>query len=145
MNEPNHDPIISRLETWDWPPGRQAARRFPSGAVVKWAALAALTTAVFFFGRHGVRTPDLETWRTEQAEATRSQIAGLADALDRTRQEDRRAWLTALDRLQARQTADLLSLRRDLETVAMTAEERLLKTQQSLVLLASGRENSVNQ
>ena len=145
MNEPNHDPIISRLETWDWPPGRRAARRFPSGAVVKWAALAALTMAGFFFGRHSVRTPDLEAWRTEQTEATRSQIAVLADAIERTRQEDRRAWLTAFDRLQARQSADLLSLRRDLETVAMTAEERLLRTQQSLVLLASGKDNPVNQ
>jgi hypothetical protein len=133
------DEIISRLEKWNWPPPKRAQRRFRfASAFLKWAAVAVLAGAAFVIGRNSVSSPDVSVWRAEQAEATRQQIAGMAQDIERARREDRQVWLDAISQVQSQHAADFLSLRHDLETVAATAEARLLRTQQSVMLIAAG-------
>jgi hypothetical protein len=139
MNDPLHREIVARLENWNWPPARQPVRRRlrVASTLLKWAAVVVLAGAGFYIGRTSAPAPDLTAWSTEQEAARRQQIANLTEVFERARRDDRQALLGAIEQIQAQHTSDFLSLRRDLETVAATAEAQLLRTQQGLMFIAA--------
>ena len=69
-------------------------------------------------------------------EQTRQLLAEFAKMVEAKRTEDNQAINTALDRLESRRMADYVSLKKDLDTVAVLTDASLRRAQQQLVQLA---------
>ena len=82
---------------------------------------------------------------TEAANAsateTRRQLNEFVQAVHAAREEDRHAISASLEQIQKHHTADYLSLRGDLETVASLTDEEMGRARQSLVQLAANKSN----
>ena len=69
-------------------------------------------------------------------EQTEELAADYAAALEAKRTEDNQAIYTALQKLDSQRIADYLSLKRDLDTVALNTDAGLRRTEQQMVQLA---------
>lgn len=70
--------------------------------------------------------------------ASREQALGLLADYDDLRAEDNQAISTTLDRLESQQTADYVSLKKQLDTVAVLTDASLRSTENQVVQLAAG-------
>ena len=79
-------------------------------------------------------------------EQTKHWVEDYAQALETKRTEDRRAILAALNKLESQRRADFVSLKQDVDTVAVLTDASLRRAQQQLVQLADYRQpaNSSN-
>jgi hypothetical protein len=103
---------------------------------VRWAAAAAvLLAAGISIGASVVRT-DASALRKD-VETQRALIDQLSRTIAENRVRDQEAVVATLRELESRRTADLQSLRSDLETVAALTEDSLRRAQNQLVRLAS--------
>jgi len=146
---------MAALDTW-----RLGARRASTACVpgtLRWAiAAAAVLGFGLFLGRLTSPAPGLAKLRAELAAPLRQEFqadlqtalnaadqrtARQLDDLDRTwaaaREEDRQANQALYNRVRTQRQADLAWLRRDLETVAVRADERFDTTERTLGQLAS--------
>ena len=99
--------VQSRLDDWQLP---QAKRPWRIAASLKWAIAAAFIVAALGIGFKAGRVSGTKALRHEMQ-------AALQQA-----QNDNRLLLTAMQRLDAARQSEILSLRKDLETVAINAE-----------------------
>jgi hypothetical protein len=140
--------VQRQLATWNLPETSrtQAAptrsSRFRS--TMRWAAAAAvLLLAGFGAARLTTPTshPDTEAWRARMARELREELRSELkqfSAGQETRQEQFQEALTrTLGELEARRMAEYVGLRRDVETVAVRAEDELLDTREGLARLAA--------
>jgi hypothetical protein len=146
--------VRDRLNSWKLdapiatPPANRAFR-----LLVRWAAAALVMIALgFALGRSaGPSSQDIATQREalrgEMAQIVESQIGAaneqtraaldeFVDYYEARRANDKQVIANALSRLDEARTADYLSLRRDLETVALNSDVELRQTRQQLVRLA---------
>ena len=73
---------------------------------------------------------------------TQRQLGEFIQAFNRAREEDRRSMFAWIEKIQKQHTADYLSLRTDLETVASLTDEEIRRARQSLNRLAANKSNS---
>jgi len=82
---------------------------------------------------------------TEAANAsateTRRQLNEFVQAVHAAREEDRRTTLLLFEKMQKQHSADYLSLRSDLETVASLTDEEIRRARQSLIQFAANKSN----
>jgi len=142
--------------------GRLAKRAplLPGRPLLNWAAAAVVVLSVgFAFGRMTAPATDIAKVRTtlepefrqllreevqKAAAATRATsreetqglLADYTDALEQTLAQDDDAIFAALDRIESQHNADYVSLRKDLDTVAVLTDASLRRTQQQLTQLA---------
>jgi anti-sigma factor RsiW len=150
---------LALLDTWQVGASRPATHAVPNS--FKWALAAALVLGLgLAAGRLTAPQPDLSRLRAQLvaplraelqrefeaqlqtvaeivAQRTASQIEDLERTWASTRDDDRQFNLTLYNRIRVERQADLAWLRRDLETVAVSADERLGSTERTLGLLAS--------
>jgi len=69
----------------------------------------------------------------------RREFDGLLETFRNAREDDRRTFLAWFDKLEKQHTADYLSLRADLETVASSTDEEIRRANRSLVQLAADK------
>jgi len=100
--------VQERLDDWQLPETTKRARRMP--AAVRWAMAAAFMIAALGIGFGAGRASGTKAFRQEM------QVA-LQQA-----QNDNRLLLNAMQRLDATRQAEILALRKDLETVAVNAD-----------------------
>lgn len=111
------------LDTWKLPAATTHAR---SGHWLRWAAAAAVFLAAgVAIGSSVRKSPDVT--------ALERSVQALAERID----QERAATALALRDLETRRVTDLVSLRRDLEQVAVATDAGLKMTQSQLVRLAS--------
>jgi hypothetical protein len=160
--------VQQRLDGWKLPSPRArggALLSFP--ALARWAAAASVLIAFgFLIGRSsGPSVEEVAALREElraevaqmievqvressrallavAQEETRVAIGELMDFYQVERLADHQAIATALSRLDAARTADFLSVRKDLETVALNSDLGLRQTRQQLVRLADTRQST---
>jgi anti-sigma factor RsiW len=147
------------LDAWRLPRAAQRTRVAFAAPVFKWAAAAAiLLCAGFWEGRQAsaaARVEIRQQLRQElaqqfhaelertasatlaaSAEQTRALLANYAAAFETKRIADNTAIVSALDKLGAQRFADYLSLKKDVDTVAVNAAAGFRSTEQQLVQLA---------
>jgi hypothetical protein len=73
---------------------------------------------------------------------THRQLGELIKAFNRAREEDRQITFSWLEKVQKQHTAEYLSLRTDLETVASLTDEEIRRARQSLNRLAANTSNN---
>jgi anti-sigma factor RsiW len=134
-----------QLDTWKLP-AMPPAQPEPRSVlpVLKWAAAAAVVFALGFLAAPAQPTPvatDTGTVRREVQRQVRkeveTQMAAFAEAYAARQATDRQALVDILRKVEAERLADYTALRKDLETVAVVAENQLDYTQQQLGQLAS--------
>lgn len=115
----------------------------PTRPAWHWAAAAAILVLAGY-GLARLTQPaaaDQIALRAELTEALRSELrlelAAMAKAQDRREEKLRETLTQTLGELEARRLADHAILRRDVETVAVRAEDELLNTRQNLARLAA--------
>jgi hypothetical protein len=109
---------------------------------VRWAAAAAaLFVAGFGLARWTAPRPDTASLRTALVQELRGDLRNewgrFAAEQDRRQEQFQQTLTTTLGRLEARRLTDYADLRRDMETMAVHAEDELLTTRQSLNRLAA--------
>lgn len=114
--------VQGRLDEWKLP---EAKRMRWMPAVVKWAMAAAFIMAALGAGFGAGRASSTKALRGEMQLALRKAY------------EDNRLLLTAMQRLDAARQAEILALRKDLETVAINADITFKETEQHLMQLAA--------
>jgi len=152
---------LGRLDAWKLPP--VATRREIFQPLLKWTAAVALILCVGFgIGRVTSAREDIETVRAaiepamrqqlrqefsqlvrdEVAKAasatgaqTRELLAEYARGVEIRRAEDNQAIYAAFDKLDTQRIADVLSLKKELDTVAVNTDAGLRHTEQELVQL----------
>jgi len=151
------------LDTWRLAPVKRRRAAF-APPVFKWAAAAALCLCVGFgVGRLTSATVSVEKLRAAiepqlrqevalmlrreldqtaaatlrvSSEQTKALLADYAAAAATKRAEDNSAVFTALNKLDAQRIADYLSLKKDVDTVAINTDAGLRSTQRELIQLA---------
>ena len=136
--------VRRELAAWKLP----AARREVAGAqpwlVLKWAAAAAVLVLAGFGLAH-VSAPaakmDTAALRSavaqELREELRTELARFSTDQSARQQEYQGALTKALGRLEAQRLVDYANLRKDVETVAVRAEDELQNTRKNMIRLAS--------
>jgi hypothetical protein len=150
---------LGRLDAWKVPP-RQKMRR---GAVqpLAWAAAAVLMLGIGLaagqWGAHAARsgmraeisrlegqmaelkkqTAAALTMKVAVADSATKQLQTALESLRTAREEDREHLLALVEELESKQDAALVSLRRDLETVASHADDELQAARNRLMELSS--------
>ena len=114
--------VQERLEDWQLP---ETKRSWRVAAPVRWAMAAAFLIAALGIGFGAGRASSTKAFRQEM------QVA-LQQA-----QQDNRLLLAAMQRLDANRQAEILALRKDLETVAVNADNTFKETEQQLIQLAA--------
>jgi len=76
------------------------------------------------------------------AAETQRQLGEFMQAFNRAIEEDRRITFAWIEKIQKQHTADYLSLRTDLETVASLTDEEIRRARQSLNQLAANKSNN---
>lgn len=145
---------IRRLDEWELPsPNHRVTTVLP---MVRWALAACFLLLIGFgFGRLFSATESKNSAATLRAELkaalaeadrktgeeTDAQfntiLRSLPELVRAAGEEDRRAILVQLQRLQEQRAADFISLRRDLETVAALTEEEIRQANLKLLQFAS--------
>jgi hypothetical protein len=129
---------IERLENFNWP-GRMPRRARPLSPLINWALAAGIVLCVGFgLGRFtGPNAAQIEA--KVKADVTRDLQQQLASALREPRKSDidANAIVALLTQLREQQTANYISLRRDLETLASTADARLQSNTRQIRELAA--------
>jgi len=137
---------LNRLDAWKLPTERKPIGAF--APFFQWATAAALVLcAGVAIGRISAPSLDTKAVRTAiepelRQEALRSDrrmddtIAAFARTLESRRAEDQKAILAAFDKLESQHAADVLALKKDLDTVALNTDAVLRQTEQQLVQLA---------
>jgi anti-sigma factor RsiW len=115
--------VQERLDDWQLPATPKRGSRIP--APVKWAIAAAFMMAALGIGFGVGRASSAKVLRQDM------QVA-LQKAYD-----DNRLLLSAMQRLDATRQAEILALRKDLETVAINADQSFKATEQQLIQLAT--------
>jgi hypothetical protein len=154
--------VQQHLDTWRLPGPARIPRPSPAfPRIVRWAVAALLMITIgFALGRSSDPSPEdiaalRQELKAELAELVDAQIAEsttftlaaaqehnvglMREFLDYYRAErsaENKALSTVLSRLDASRNADFLSLRKDLETVALNSDVGLRQTQQQLFRLA---------
>jgi hypothetical protein len=149
--------VQQHLNAWELPqPASRPQKMLAFPGLVRWTAAALITIALGFgLGRASLSddaSPEAiaalrdqlnsELSRTFDArvaaarEQTAVAIRQLAELTQSARLADKQAMSAALARLDAAHAAEFLSLRRDLETVALNSDVGLRQTRQQLVRLA---------
>jgi hypothetical protein len=142
---------MAALDAWRLPVRRTAARS--AQPLLKWAAAAAILLGVgLVAGRLSaprvnpdqIRSEMQRQFRTELQSATAAleaesdrKLEDLAQAWATARAQDQQATLTLYQRAEAQRKTDLAWLRRDVETLALNAEQRIDTTQRGLSQLAA--------
>ena len=143
---------MAALDTDDIPVAK-ARRSFP---VWKWAAAAAFIIAALGIGFGFGRTAGANALRAELQQEKQALAAAVANEMQRAltvyaeaaearRVEDQQTVLSAMQTLDAARRADILALRKDLETVALATDDSLRKTEQQLIQLAASSQAGTNQ
>jgi anti-sigma factor ChrR (cupin superfamily) len=114
--------VQDRLDEWKLPEAKPAWRY---AAGVKWAIAAAFMIAALGIGFGAGRTSSTKALRQEM------QVA-LQQA-----QNDNRLLLAAMQRLDEARQAQIFALRKDLETVAINADNGIKENEQQLIQLAA--------
>jgi hypothetical protein len=129
---------IQRLEDLEWP-ARVPRRATTYSPMLKWAMAASMVLCVGF-GLGRFSGPDAaEIQAAVKADLVRDLETKLAAAFEQKAgaQPDLTPILAALTDLRAQQNANYISLRKDLETLASTADARIQLTSRRLTELAS--------
>ena len=122
----------------------------------KWAAAAAFIIAALGIGFGFGRTAATNSLRAELAQEKQALANAVANEMQRAlatyaevaearRIEDQQTVLSAMQTLDAARRADILGLRKDLETVAVMTDDSLRKTEQQLIQLAASSQAAGNQ
>lgn len=120
--------VQGKLRAWSVP--RPASRSVPLPRLASWAAAALFMICVgFAVGRFTGPTVDAETIRASLEPQLRQ---ALAQELNAAREADRRQVITMLTDIEEQRMADYTQLRKDLETVAVIADEKLTHTERVL-------------
>jgi len=142
---------LGRLDSWKLPP--VAKRTAKLALLMKWAAAAAIVLSVgFAIGRSTAAHVDAEKVRAAVEKDLRGQLAQIArDEAAKTaslaitaysqkaetrRAADSRAVFAVLERLETQHTTDCLTLKKELDTLAINAEAGLRQTEEQLVQFA---------
>jgi len=131
------------LDAWELPLKR--ARPMIAQPAFKWAAAAVIMlSAGFIVGRLTSAAVDVGKMRAaiepQMRQEFRQELAQslgeFAQALETKRIADGRAMYAAVEKLDSQRVADYVSLKRDLDTVAVLTDASLRNTEQQLVQLA---------
>ena len=114
--------VQQRLDEWQLPEVPRPRRQF---AAFKWAMAAAFMIAALGAAYGFGRAASADAYRQE-----------LRAAVQKSENDDR-LLLAAMQRLDAARQAEILGLRKDLETVAVTADNTFKETEQQLIHLAA--------
>jgi hypothetical protein len=142
---------LDRLDSWKLP--AVAKRRTNFVPLVKWAAAAAVVLSIgFAIGRGTAAHLDAEKVRAAIEKDLRGQLAQIArDEAAKTaslaitafsqktetrRAADNRVIFAVLERLETQQTTDWLTLKKELDTLAINADAGLRQTEEQLVQFA---------
>jgi hypothetical protein len=142
---------LGRLDSWKLTPsGKRRAKFVP---LMKWAAAAAVVLSVgFAIGRGTAARVDAEKVRAAVERDLRSQLTQIArDEAAKTaslaitafsqktetrRAADNRMIFAGLERLETQHTTDCLTLKKELDTLAINADAGLRQTEEQLVQFA---------
>ena len=131
---------IQRLEDLEWP-ARMPRRAVAPSPLLKWALAASMALCVGFgVGRFtGPNAAKIQA--AVKADLARDLETKLTAALDQKNGSptDLTPILAALGELRAQQNANYISLRKDLETLASTADARLQLTSRRILELAANQ------
>ena len=157
---------LQKLQRLGWPPQRRGARNWVS-PTVKWGLAAALVLGIGFgWGRFSapdalaiekdvamrVRGELRQEMRADLLAAYASDAQSAKDSFRRElgqeisvasakgRKEERQALVEFLNRFEQKQATEFLSLRKDLETLASTADDRLQQTRWQLAQMVANAE-----
>ena len=119
---PRWGAVQARLDEWQLP---ETKRTWRIAASLKWAIAACFIIAALGIG-----------FGAGRASSTRALRQEMQVALQQA-QNDNRLLLDAMQRLDATRQAQILALRKDLETVAINAEDSFKETEQQLIQLAA--------
>lgn len=142
---------LDRLDSWKLQP--VAKRRTNFAPLAKWAAAAAIVLLVgFAFGRMTAAHVDAEKVRAAVERDLRGQLAQIArDEAAKTaslaltafsqktetrRAADNRVIFAVLERLETQHATDCLTLKKELDTLAINADAGLRQTEEQLVQFA---------
>jgi hypothetical protein len=142
---------LGRLDSWELPV--VAKRRANFAPMVKWAAAAAVVLSMgFAIGRGTAAHVDAEKVRAAVEKDLRDQVAQIArDEAAKTaslaitgsslkaetrRAADNRIIFAVLERLETQHTTDCLTLKKELDTLAINADAGLRQTEEQLVQFA---------
>lgn len=114
--------VQGRLDDWQLP---ETKRPWRIAAGFKWAIAAAFMIAALGIGFGAGRAASTKALRQEMQVALQKAY------------EDNRLLLTAMQRLDAARRGEILALRKDLETVAINADNTFKETEQQLIQLAA--------
>lgn len=156
---------LRRMDAWQLPP-RPKVRRSAAAQPLAWAAAAVLMLGIGLasaqWGVHAARSSmrvEMNRLELQMAELKRHSVEGLAtktaaaenitkelqaalDSLKTAREEDREHLLSLIEELESKQDAALVSVRKDLETVASHADDELQAARNRLMELSSVRSES---
>jgi Putative zinc-finger len=142
---------LGRLDSWKLP--AVAKRRTNFAPLVKWAAAAAVVLSIgFAIGRGTAAHVDADKVRAAVEKDLRGQLAQIArDEAAKTaslaitaysqktetrRAADNRVMFAVLERLETQHTTDCLTLKKELDTLAINADAGLRQTEEQLVQFA---------
>jgi hypothetical protein len=142
---------LGRLDSWKLPP--VAKRRANFVPLAKWAAAAAAVLSIgFAIGRGTAAHVDAETVRTaverdlrgqltqiardEAAKTASLAIAAYSQKTDTRRAADNRVIFAVIERLETQHTTDCLTLKKELDTLAINADAGLRKAEEQFVQFA---------
>jgi Putative zinc-finger len=142
---------LGRLDSWKLPAAEK--RRATSAPLVKWAAAAAVVLSIgFAIGRGTAAHVDAEKVRAAVEKDLRGQLAqiardeaaksaslaitALSQKAESRRAADNRVIFAVLERLETQHTTDCLTLKKELDTLAINADAGLRKTEEQLVQFA---------
>jgi len=126
----------TELDSWRFRPARRktGSQAIFTRPLLRWAAAAfILLGASFVFGRLGAASVAGKNLRVAIEPEIRRQ---LSQEFEARRIEDARAFYAALEKLDAQRIADYVSLKKELDTVAVLTDAGLRNTEQELAQLA---------
>lgn len=143
---------VGRLDSWKLPPAA-AKRKSTFVPLVRWAAAAAVVLSVGFgIGRSTAARVDAEKIRAaverdiqdqvaqiardEAAKATALAIKAFSQQTETRRAADNRVIFAVLDRLETQHATDCLTLKKELDTLAINADAGLRQAEEQLVQFA---------
>ena len=120
--------VQSELQSWQVPTRAKTTSHLSKA--VPWAAAAVLMIGISFgFGRFTAPQPNLEEIRAAIEPQLRETFS---QELKTARETDRKQFIAMLRDIEEQRLADYTTLRKDLETVAILADEKLTQTQRVL-------------
>src|SRR6266481_3297663 len=141
---------LGRLDSWKLPPITKRRANFVP--LVKWAAAAAVVLCVgFAIGRdtahadaekirakveHDLRGEMAQIARDEAAKTASLAITAFSQKTETRRAADNRVIFAVLERLETQQATDCLTLKKELDTLAINADAGLRKAEEQFVQFA---------